>query len=282
MGVVGGPSRRVGGECERGSSGALKTPKSLHKLRDGVALAEMTSTLSKCGYEHGDILLNFPDSNSAGPRSYADLIVMTTRPPLDDKDQDIRRPISRSYNRLEVEIVGAGERADGKESEMTGLLRPFFEVCSRSHVQLPQRLARRLPKAKANRRDIQFYVQSHHWAWYHALSYRPIPKDDRRTAAYLIYVPSMPRVAEGRSLFVTFGMGGNDTLLWCRLLRKHRELHGLVSRILVAGKPWFVMAELVPKKEFPEDNDLWVFQDFGKIAEAWDVEIVLDCEGASS
>jgi len=232
-----------------------------HKIRDGAAFAEVAAMLARQGYEYRDILLNFPDQGDAvdgGP--YAGLIVMVTRPPL--SAEEARKRVQRSNSRLETEIIDA--------------VKPFFEKCSRDMVMLHDRVATRFGSQECRTRAEICFHQNSDWAWYKRLrgmtkdiNYRD-PAQERRTAAYLIYVP---RIANRDSaLLVVFGMGGNDTLLWCRILRD-RYL-AKVAEILGSHSPRFLMAELT---SLSEGEPLGKFQTIGNIASTWQSDIIADC-----
>jgi hypothetical protein len=240
----------------------------LHTLRDGAAFAELVALLQRCGYEYGDAIFNFPDPAPAHRPAddlTGDLLVMTTRPPLDDDPQTDRHPIRCTDSALEREIRAA--------------MRPFFATCLRARVQISTALAHggSLPADKLNRRVIDFYTYKKSlWATYQKLgpSGKEVePADSGRTAGYLVYVPALP---SGPALLVAFGMGGNDTYLWCRLLREH--LYGSVSRILQAGKAHFLMAELSPRPDLVQAPAVWTARGLRSIAKGWDYEVLIDAD----
>lgn len=232
-----------------------------HKLRDGAAFSEILAMLTREGYVYRDVLLNFRDGDDepvAG--SCANLIVMVTRPTL---SEDAKKPIQRSHSRQENEIIKAIE--------------PYFEACSRDLVMLHDCVARRIGPPTRDRAEIVFHQYSD-WAWYKRL--RGMTKDiniqdpaQRRTAAYLVYVPRI--TSSGPALLVAFGMGGNDTLLWSRILRD--QYSDQVREILRSDRARFLMAELTPREGDPGEP-LCKFQTLSDIARRWEVRIVVDCE----
>ena len=62
----------------------------------------------------------------------ADLLVLATRPPISDEEEDERRKVARSHTSLEEMVLAA--------------LHPFFEICSRSHVKLSPDPLRKTPQ----------------------------------------------------------------------------------------------------------------------------------------
>src|SRR6266850_1862753 len=84
----------------------------LHKTRDGLALAELSVALQQAGYTYGGAFLNVPETthheeanavrDSAFTPGADDLIVVATRPPLDDEDMLSRRTIARSHHPVYV------------------------------------------------------------------------------------------------------------------------------------------------------------------------------------
>lgn len=254
-----------------------------HKLRDGAALTEVAALLVQNGYRYRDTWINFPDRASAGARPSDlpsdGLIALVTRTPVKD---EAKKLLNRSHNRLENAIIDVAESC--------------FEICSRDYVELQEPVARHieLPEYR-NRSEIVFY-QNHDWAWYKRL--RGMRKDillngdpdQRRTAAYLIYAPRVQ--GHDLALLVAFGMGGNDTLLWSRLLRERHSTR--VGEILSSGEGRFLMAELSPRPEaFQEfgvgelspdaeerrrlEQSPWDFQRISDISRLWDSKLIVDC-----
>ena len=79
------------------------------KIRDGAAFSELSAPLAKLGYEYGNILFNSPfdpkKDKKLGPEHFKfistdDLIVITTRPPLDDEAHGDKKYLARSFTHL--------------------------------------------------------------------------------------------------------------------------------------------------------------------------------------
>ncbi len=83
------------------------------KIRDGAAFSELSAPLAKLGYEYGNILFNSPfdpkKDKKLGPEHFKfikpnDLIVLTTRPPLDDEAHGDKKYLARSFTHLEDQV----------------------------------------------------------------------------------------------------------------------------------------------------------------------------------
>jgi len=226
----------------------------LHALRDGDAFAELAAALYEQDDKYGELILNFPLShdNLAHPTlGPSDLLVLTTRPPLNDDAFD-RRYIKRSGSELEKSILRA-----------VGL---YFSVCRRSYLKLSEDMAAELKYP--NRGEIQFtmyagayykryrtpYTRSreqHRWE-------RP-PKSSM-TAAFVLLTRLWDR---GPNFLNAFGMDGASTLIWCYLLRT------VYPDLLDLKSPRFVMAEMIasPVPELPPTLSF---------AKEWSINILLD------
>lgn len=222
----------------------------LHHLRDGHAALEVADILFEHGYQYGGLIFNYPSNNGQTRHTdvsfltSSDLLVLTTRPPLDDEDEQSRRTVDRSHTSLENRIFET--------------LRNYFRYCSRSEVLLSERLTARFPaEADAkHKRSVSFKN-------YSVASY--IGSDD--TAFYLIFVPHCWQ--DGPGLLCAFGMGGPETLIWTHLLRTLPDLRKLV------GTREFVIAEAVDRKIRMPVDDL-------RFTDKWSVKIAVEVRFAAS
>ena len=91
-------------------AGEVATPS---KIRDGAAFSEVTAPLGKQGWEYGHILFNSPFDHKKDKKlghdhfnfiKPEDLIVLTTRPPLDDRRHGDKKHMDESYTHLEQQI----------------------------------------------------------------------------------------------------------------------------------------------------------------------------------
>src|SRR5260221_2725324 len=84
----------------------------LAKIRDGAAFSEVAAPLAKLGHEYGQIIYNPPynpkkPTNGREPFNFIkpdDLIVLTTRPPLDDSQHGDTKLVRASRTHLEKQI----------------------------------------------------------------------------------------------------------------------------------------------------------------------------------
>lgn len=187
----------------------------IHQLRDGDAFVQLSTALYSKGYEYGGLLLNLPsDEPTKAPQvdvsslTSSDLVVLNTRPPIDDVKAEIKRPVRVSYTKLEDLIFAA--------------LKPrYLEWCDRSRIILSKASAEKLHSDFRNKADIVFH-SSHDSSYLRYRGYkeklwqRP-PADEKRTAVYLIQLPAI--WPDGPGLLAAFGMAGTETLVWNYLLR---------------------------------------------------------------
>ena len=225
----------------------------LHALRDGDAFAELAAALFEQHYHFGELVLNFPHGAKEltpllGP---SDLLVLTTRPPLNDDEFD-RKYIARSGTELEKAILDA-----------VGF---YFSVCRRSYVKLSQEMAAKLKYA--NRGEIEFSMYAGDYYKRYRAPYTcsrelhrwQVPANARTTAGFVI----LTRLWNGGpNLLNVFGLDGASTLIWCYLLRT------VYPELLTSESQRFVVAEITasPLPEVPSTLSF---------AKNWKVEILLD------
>jgi hypothetical protein len=219
----------------------------LHHVRDGAPFAEIAATLGN-DYEYGGLLLNLPRRRSPEHLDFraTDLLVLPTRPPMDDRRQGDKRTIPTSGSWLE-QLVFRG-------------LPRFFKVCSRSHIILSSRVARLLPNTAADHGEIVFRQSTGAWCE----RYRAIrngqwvePASQRTTAGYLAY---LPRVwPNGPRLLAVFGLGGLETLVWAHLLRYHNK--STVQAILASNNEQLLIGEFTIPRNVPSPVSLRFAQD---------------------
>ena len=214
----------------------LRRQQDIHLIRDGAAFPELAAVLASIGYSYGGLLLNFPSRKSLGTRPVdiptltpADLLVLTTKPPISDEKEEDRRKVARSHTSLEERVLAA--------------LDPFFEICSRAHVKLSRTLSARLPRRLANRANILFATYSNACCKVYqsyAGAQWDAPDNPNITITYLAYTPRV--WPDGPALLLSFGMGGIETLMWNLLLRTQHS--SLLEEIVACGQRRFLMGEM--------------------------------------
>ncbi len=220
----------------------------LHQVRDGLAFAELSSVLalgqSECGY--GGAILNLP------ARAYpdgeipthsvecgrTDLIVLVTRPPLNDNDdpRSYKREL-RSHTELEDKVLAS-------------LHRWFLDYCSRVEVRLHARLRELLhtkPPRIAQRGDIEYSKKTgtYRSEWTRQILGTPSADEggDRLlTGGYLAFTPE--GWPGGPGILAAFGMGGVDTMTWTRALRVYYP--DLVRATVASDRLSICFAEWTP------------------------------------
>jgi hypothetical protein len=214
------------------------------KIRDGGAFSEITAPLGKLGYEYGTILFNSPfdpkKDKKLGHEHFKfikpdDLIVLTTRPPLDDQNHGDKKRVDESSTHLEEQVFAE--------------FRKYLAICARSHVQLTPAVG-----ANFERFDLKFYQHKNA----RLKSFRrhresrsiKIPEDSEFAIGFFLRTASIP--VYGCGLLACFGMGGWETLIWNRIVRT--RFPDWVSR------PSFVIAQF-DMKGLPDHPPTLAFAD---------------------
>lgn len=203
-----------------------------HQTRDGEAALLLQPILCARGFDYAGPIFNYPGRHQktefelATDHSFlqpGDLLVLTTRPPLDDLADGVRHRVHRSYTALEESVFSC--------------IRRHLSHCSRSRVTVAERHARASSEV-ARMSNVQFR-QKRGAAIDAFLTYdqgrwqRP-EADSGTTVAYLIFEEQAWE--NGPGVLACFGMCGTATLAWSFLLAtRHPQL--------VASVP-FVMAEI--------------------------------------
>ena len=200
----------------------------LAKIRDGAAFSEVAVPLAKLGYEYGQMIYNppFNPETKAGPGAEhfhfikpGHLIVLTTRPPLDDAAHGDKKLVQPSRTHLEKQVFTE--------------CRKYFAVSSRSHVRLT-------PAAGANFEKAELVFHQHKSA--RLKSYkrldefrgRGVSKQENISLGFFLRAKTIPEY--GCGLLASFGMGSRETLVWNRIVRtRYPEW---------VGRPAFIVAEM--------------------------------------
>jgi hypothetical protein len=190
------------------------------QTRDGESSMYVADVVRRFGYNYGGPLFQFPavdgEGNPIKPKRRGvetpvlgpdDLLLLNTRPPMDDLVTRDRRPILCSHTAVEVSLFA-------KE----GPLRRWFTRCARSEVVLSDEAAS-LSRSISERQSMWFRQNGGD-----ALqSFGPLggdwfypEKSDVRTVVFLVFAEEA--WPGGPKLLATFGMSGTAGLIWARLL----------------------------------------------------------------
>ncbi len=174
-----------------------------------------------------------------------DVLCVTTRPPLDDPE-DARRSILLSGSPLENDVLG--------------VLRMFFDHCSRDIIVLSDAVRRGESVsggADWSFRAVKYRVNApgrepeHHAAivshgdFADYMKLRPANTMDGSTLGYITWTPHMQiDGSDGPGLLSCFSMDGTSTLLWAQLCRK--ELAPKIHEIMESPVPRLFVGRFVP------------------------------------
>lgn len=200
-------------------------------MRDADAALFLEPILGARGYAYAGPIFNYPhpqarsrppliDVDDSFLRA-SDLIVLTTRPPMDDWRDKQRSPVMTSFTTLESKVFAALGR--------------YLTHCSRVEVTIAEALAEKFPRIAE--RKATWFGEYRTKGDKRTRGARANTEMTRFTLAYMIY--EKHAWPGGPALLAAFGMSGPDTLVWA-----HRLGHDYDD--LVARTP-FVMAKIVPQ-----------------------------------
>jgi hypothetical protein len=230
----------------------------VHQRRDAAAAMELLPPLFQLGFAYGEQILNQPpveppEEPPAEPFPVdvsftlpGDLLIETTRPPLDDDAAETMKRVERAYTDLEERSFGRWRR--------------YFPRCGRGSVILAPALARQLLPGFETRQEMHFNQREDGAPYTETVAItgkRARPGGDR-TAAFLLRVDEA--WPGGPGLLGAFGLDGTSTLAWChRLGRDHAHL---------LAEPGFTMVDMVIGDIPDRPTDL-------RWASTWKIEIAL-------
>jgi len=181
------------------------------KIRDGAAFTEVTALLGRLGYEYGHIIFNPPfdpkTDKKLGQEHFnfikpENLLVLTTRPPLDDPKHGDKKHLDRSHTHLEDQVFLE--------------FRNYLAICARSHMQLTPKVGADFDKA-----DFNFYqhksARLKSFKRLDEFRNKKTPEDSDLAIGFFLRTRSIP--VYGCGLIACFGMGGWETLIWNRIVR---------------------------------------------------------------
>jgi hypothetical protein len=195
---------------------------------------DILPVLMELGFDYGEPVLDCPWTGQEAPRPFledcsfvrpGDMLLQTTRPPLDDLGEGDRKGKPETYSELEGFLFAAW--------------RNYLQYCARSRVTLHKRLRQKLSPPYDTRRNMQFFEAE--GARYKAFNNfvrptwrTPDPENAKKTAAFLL------RLEEawdgGPGLISAFGMDATTTAVWC--YRLGRDFAHLLA------KPGFVLVDM--------------------------------------
>ncbi len=241
------------------------SPVPLAARRDQHAALEIVPALLRKGFGQGEPILDYPPKcPPPEPVRKADLykvdmsfvflgdmLLQTTRPPMHDRFEPMRKRIRQSYTDL--------------EDHMFDVWDDYMAWNSRGRVLLHERLHHSLKPPHENKRQITF--REAQGAPYLELDdcrgaggKRTDEATERRTAVFLL------RKEEawpgGPGVICAFGMDGVATAVWC--YRLGRDLSHLLD------KPGFVLAEMTNPGALERPTNMLC-------ARNWNIEIMLEC-----
>ena len=209
----------------------------LFKDRDAMAFCELTALMPQMGYDYATTVHLYPDDERTlkefprfGP---SDLLVLTTRPPLHDK-VGIIPPHRKVIHGAKTEL----------EAMLFKVMSQYLEYCTRKHVELSQFGASCLKVTEPEKwKHVELYEYSGAEILKHFVGPEPVRPDEKHRSSIAFFLRANQISGINCDFIASFGMDGNGTLMWNRLIRT-RYPEWLVS-------PHFVMAELIYKKPLP-------------------------------
>jgi hypothetical protein len=238
----------------------------LHCVRDASAFVELLETFINAGWTMGEIILNLPKEIPRPTRgtvqpatvetapvdeapaptedlglTESDLIVLTTRVPLDDEKETGHQRIFRSHTPLEDSVFYTARQC-------------FLEWCTRAQITLAwplRELRHHLGLLEGN-----FQINKRTGA--------TMPGE--KNLGFLFYAPHLispndpnKKHPPGPKLLACFAPAGMENWLWARALRRlHKEL---LSQIISSDMYWCVVGTWDPMDSIPPRPPTLAFAD---------------------
>jgi hypothetical protein len=211
----------------------------LHKMRDGAAFANLMALLMSLGLSYAEPIFNVPPEffeEPTTPMKPGGLLVMSTRPPLDDENE--RKGIPATKTELERRVFASLRQ--GLQQSWRGGIRLSDAMCelmeearwTRFYPNLKTQPLTTRPKRRVSRFNLYgpgTFIASERGEW-------------ASTMGFMVVVPKQegPNGLEQRVL-AAWGMSGYSTLFWTWLLR-HR-LQDQVAEIVNSTTPRVLIGE---------------------------------------
>ena len=213
----------------------------LHQVRDGTAFCELAAAFMQRGYAFGTTIHLYRNDLrqlDAFPRfQRGDVLVMTTRPPLNDADvpsidQLATQPAKPAAHHRPRKTI------EPNNSQLEKLifteLRRYFAHCDRKFIELTPHAARLL--GRENARFAHFELHEYHRATvmkYHHKDGATDAQPPPRSIGFLFRFNNVANA--GWDVVVNFGMCGYTNLVWNRIVRTRHPDWLREHRFLMAG-----------------------------------------------
>ena len=206
----------------------------LHNIRDPSALLELANALYAAGYIFGETVLglyppgplDFPPELREG-----DLLVLSTRPPLDD--------MPFAGDAAVNPILGSG--APQEKAVLDVLRAAFLAHSSRTELSLRDPIYDRFRHLPALQPRVLTF----------ASRTGRLEKDRSKTVCFVLRVPQVPGLPAKVGCLAAFGMAGTENLLWARALRMEGKLLDLA---VANSDEWMIVAGIGTLSPYPNPH----------------------------
>jgi hypothetical protein len=196
--------------------GETPTP---YKIRDGAAFCELAAPIAALGYSYGKLIFNAPidlksdptldvkPATTLGAECFQfikpdDLLVLSTRPPINDLTSGDKKRVTMSCTDLEDKVFAACNR--------------YIKICNRSLIILQSSVAANFERAYMVFRQYKSARLQYYRTLTGSARIKP-PRETNPSIGFFLYVKEIPQY--GCGLVASFGMGGWETLIWNRIVR---------------------------------------------------------------
>ena len=202
----------------------------LHRIRDASALIELGGSLQTAEYGFEETILGlYSEQTSSVPSDGSplgfppelrdgDLLVITTRPPLNDIPTDEEaspNPIRGSGSPQEMAVLETLRRA-------------FLAYSSRTEIKLREAIQCAFQTDPVlGKRSLPFFRREGR------LEY-----DRQTTVCFLLKAPEILDFRPRVGCLCVFGMAGTENLIWARALRKQKEI---LARAVSNSTEWMIV-----------------------------------------
>ena len=238
----------------RGKNIKPKIRNTLHMLRDAAGLVYLNELLNKADYKIKEIIPNLADyydvpvdhtSFSQFHLSGNDLLVQTTRPPLDDNPDNQARIVFKSNNAIEHEIIDAHKSV--------------FYHCDRRAIILCDKVVEKMYSEKNNRyqdenyRGAAFYVHGENlimalgnvpqekWAALISSTAYRVGSERRGSIGYIVFFPQITCCMSEKKVsfkcLSIFSISGTASLLFTKLCLRNNDIQQRIIEVINSNEP---------------------------------------------